>query len=76
MTVSREEFNGLGKRLSEVELLKPKVERNEKDIDTIFREFDEKTTKFSEKADKIFTGVVIGSVVVVIGLIIKEFMIK
>ena len=36
MNVTREEFNGLGKRVSEVELLKTAVKRNEEDIQKIF----------------------------------------
>jgi len=38
MDVTREEVNGLGKRISEVELLKPTVARNEKDIQKMFEE--------------------------------------
>lgn len=34
--VTREEFNGLGVRVTAVELLSPKVNRNEEDIQKIF----------------------------------------
>lgn len=36
MTVSREEVNGLGQRIGEVEKLEPQVKRNADDIQHIF----------------------------------------
>ena len=39
-TMLREQINGFGKRLSEVELLKPTVRRNEEDIQKIFDNLD------------------------------------
>ena len=36
MEVSRDEFNGLGRRVSAVEQLKPIVTRNQEDIQKIF----------------------------------------
>lgn len=41
MDVTREEVNGLGKRISEVELLKPEVARNQQDIQKIFDALDQ-----------------------------------
>lgn len=38
--VSRDEFNGLGKRVDLVALMTPKVERNEEDIQKIFDAMD------------------------------------
>lgn len=38
MTVTREELNGLGQRVGEVELLEPQVKRNSSDIQKVFDE--------------------------------------
>lgn len=54
MTVSREEFNGLGKRVDEIQLLRPIVERNERDIQKIF----ESISQIPEQNQKLLNKII------------------
>jgi hypothetical protein len=74
--VSRDEFNGLGTRVNEMAVILSKTEerseRNEEDVKNLYDSFEAKSQQFSAKADKISNSVVLGSFVLVVGLIVKE----
>jgi len=59
MEVSREELNGLGKRVGKVELLAPKVERAEEDIQKVFTELSKIPDQNQKLLNKIFFVVVV-----------------
>jgi len=59
MDVTREEVNGLGKRISEVELLKPAVERNAADIQKVFFEL----SKIPEQNQKLLNKILFAMIV-------------
>lgn len=84
---TKEDLNGLGIRLNNLEVAhmqtKTIMERNSEDIDILFDKFERTADKFGAKADEIGkkadglgTKIVIGSCVLVLGLIIKELVFK
>lgn len=74
--VTREEINGFGERINKMSIVLSKTEeRSERNEDDI-KEVKSSLEKFGEKADKISNSVVLGSAILVIGLIIKEVVIK
>jgi hypothetical protein len=81
--ITREEFNGLGKRLSECELLKPTVTRSEVDIQKIFANLDkipETNSKImrevNESNQKLLNKVIISMVCALLLMIAKEWVVK
>jgi len=70
--VTREEFNGLGGRLAKIELLTPKVERNEEDIQKVF----DALAKLPEANQKMLNKVIISMVVAVLIMFLKEWAVK
>jgi len=82
---SKEEVNGLGNRLNKLDVdhsaTKTKTDTNEKNInqinqtlDRVFDKIDTNYNRFSEKANSIGNRVIIGSVILVIGVFIKDFL--
>lgn len=81
--VTRAEFNGVTKRIAEVRELKPKVERNESDIQKIFDEMAKIPSnnaailkEVNTANGKTVTKVVITLLVAVILMFVKELVFK
>jgi Na+/glutamate symporter len=78
--VTRTEVNGLGERIAKMSIILAKTETrsetNEKNIEKLSESFETKSKEFSAKADKLSNSVVLGSFVLVIGLILKEVFFK
>ena len=78
--INRLEFNGLGQRVNEMGISLAKVEttlkHNQESIDRLFDDFDSKSKAFGEKADKLTIGVIVASVILVVGMFIKEMIFK
>jgi hypothetical protein len=78
--VSKADVDGLGVRVNKMSIVLAKTEErseaNEKNIEKLGNEFESKTQIYSDKADKISNRVVLGAVILVLGLFIKEFLIR
>lgn len=78
--VNREEFNGLGSRLNKLEVNQAtsdvKITHNSEAIERMFTNFETKSKQFSDKADKLTYGVIVASIIMIIGLFVKEFIFR
>lgn len=80
---SRKDLNGLGKRLGEIELLKPAVERNAADIQKIFDAMDKIPAQnaaimkdVTKDNQKTVTKVLVGLTLAVLLMFVKEMVFK
>lgn len=84
---TKSEVNGLGVRLNALEQehssTKTKVESTEKSLDKleqtvtrVFDRMDETYEKFSAKADGISKSVIIGALLLIIGVFVKELIFR
>lgn len=69
------QLNGFGERLNNLEVAHMETrtisKRNEADIAEIKESFKETAQEFGKKANQIFFGVIIGSVIVMVGLVMQ-----
>lgn len=72
MEVTKEDLNGLGKRLGSVELLKPKVARNEEDIQKVFTELSKIPEQNQKLLNKIFFVVILSLALSTWAIIAKD----